>query len=323
MRRAILRMCTAPILLAYLLLGCGRSGAEPNHESRAAAALFGEFETVFYAKRDLSSRAGAFGQLSEKNAEELRAPFAYFLGAFYWMGKQVPAEILSNSAAVLMGAKDFQPPKGLGPVHSQRCYVVVLGKWSTLDLRKYFNYGPVASTAGAPVWNWGANLGEFGEEDPRASSLYAAVVANSYLLVSNNLRELQSIADKLTAPTDDGSQTLSKIREWELVSQQELWGYRRYRHTGIVAGDASGIRDVTPSAEALVFFLDSKKKACVLRLLASDGSTTEKINTWGVFPPLRLASAGTWETTIPLANDEQTSDRMFYVFGLFGFPVYL
>lgn len=323
MRRTIRRMCTAPILLAYLLLGCGRSGAEQNHESRAAAALFGEFETVFYSKRDLSSRAGVFGQLSEKNAEELRAPFAYFLGAFYWMGKQVPAEILSNSAAVLMGAKDFQPPKGLGPVHSERCYVVVLRKWSTLDLRKYFNYGPVASAAGAPVWNWGANLGEFGEGDPRASSLYGAVVANSYLIVSNNLAELQSIADKLTSPTDDSSQTLSRIREWELVSQHKLWGYRRYRHTGIVAGDASGMRDVTPSAEALLFFLDSKKKTCMLRLLASDSSTTEKINTWAVFPPLRSSGPGTWETTIPLANDEQTSDRMFYVFGLFGFPVYL
>jgi hypothetical protein len=80
---------------------------------------------------------------------------------------------------------------------------------------------------------------------------------------------------------------------------------------------------VTPSAEALVFFLDSQNKACVLRLVASDDSSTEKINTWGVFPPLRLTSAGTWETTIPLANDEQTSDRMFYVFGLFGFAIYL
>lgn len=320
---SIARTCRAPILLAVLLLGCGGSAADTSHESRAASALFGEFETVFYAKRDLSSGAGAFGQLSEKNAVELRAPFAYFLGAFYWMGKQVPAEILSNSAAVLMGAKDFQPPKGLGPVHSQRCYVVVLGKWSTLDLRKYFSYGPVASAAGAPVWNWGANLGEFGEGDPRASSLYAAMVANSYLLVSNNLAELQSIADKLTSPTDDSSQALAKIREWELVSQQKLWGYRRYRHTGVVAGDASGMRDVTPSAEALVFFLDSKKKKCVLQLLASDGSTTEKLNTWGVFPPLRSFSTGAWETTIPLANDQQTSDRMFYVFGLFGFPVYL
>jgi hypothetical protein len=213
MRRPIW-MRTAPILLAYLLSGCAQSAADRNHESRAASALFGEFETVFYANRDLSSGAGAFGRLSERNAEDLRAPFAYFLGAFYWIGKQVPAEILSNSAAVLMGAKDFQPPNGLGPVHSQRCYVVVLGKWSKLDLRKYFNYEPVASAAGAPVWNWGANLGEFGEEDPRASSLYAAAVANSYLLVSNNLVELQSIADKLTSPKDDRSQTLTRIRDF-------------------------------------------------------------------------------------------------------------
>jgi hypothetical protein len=316
-------ICRALIVLTILSLGCSRSAPDTSHEARAVSALFGEFETVFYAKRDLSSGAGAFGQLSEKNAEELRTPFAYFLGAFYWMGKQVPAEILSNSAAVLVGAKNFQPPKGLGPSHSQRCYIVVLAKWSRLDLRKFFSYGPVASAAGAPVWNWGANLGEFGEGDPRASSLFAAVIANSYLLVSNDLGDLQSIADKLTARTDDSSQTLSKIHEWGLLSHQELWGYRRYRHARIVPGDAAGLRDVTPSAEGLVFFLDSKKKVCVLRLFASDGSTTEKINTWGVFPTLKPSSAGLWETAIPLADDQQTFDRMFYVFGLFGFTVYL
>jgi hypothetical protein len=322
MRPTIL-MSTVSILLACLIFGCGRSAGDISRESRAAAALFGEYETVFYARRDLSSRAGAFGQLSERNAEDVRTPFLYFLASFYWMGQQVPAEILSNSAAVLMGAKDFQPPKGLGPVHSQRCYVVVLGKWSTLDIRKYFNYAPVASAGGAPVWNWGANLGEFGEEDTRPSSLYAAVIMNSYLLVSNNLGELQSVADKLTSPKDDSPQTLSTIRDWEFLSRQKLWGYRRYRHAALVFGDASGMREVTPSAEALVFYFDSKKQSCALRVLASDGSTADKINSWGVFPPLQTSTAGTWETTIPLSNNEQTSDRVFYVFGLFGFGVFL
>jgi len=315
------------ILLACLLCSCDRSAADTNRESRAAAALFGDFETVFYSKPHLLSSSDTYDQLSKLETSNLRFPFSYLQGALDALAGQFPTDTLASSEAVLVGAKDFQPPKGLGPVRSQRCYVVVLGKRGAPDLRKTFNYDPVASAAGAPVWNWGAKLGEFGEGDLRTSSLYAVVVANSYLLVSNNLAELQSVADKLASVTDDSSRTLSGIRQWESVSRHEFWGYRRYRHTGVADRMAAGMADVTPSAEALIFFLDSNKKS-VLRLLASDDRTAEKMNAGiskaGVgWPPLKASGARAWETAISFSGDEQSAERTFIVVGLFGFPVYL
>lgn len=186
---------------------------------------------------------------------------------------------------------------------------------------------PVASAAGAPVWNWGAKLGEFGEGDPRASSLYGAVVASSYFLVSNDLAELQAVADKLASRVDNSPRTLAGIREWESVSGHKLWAYRRYHHTAIVDPMAAGMTAVTPGAEALMFFLTSDKKG-VLRLLASDETTPEKMNTEMTkarieWPPLKPSGPGAWETTIPFSSDEQSADRTFAVVALFGFPVYL
>jgi hypothetical protein len=124
------------------------------------------------------------------------------------------------------------------------------------------------------------------------------------------------------------SRTLSEIREWKSVSQHEVWGYRRYRHTGIADPMAAGVADVTSSAEALIFLLNSDKKAGVLRLLASDDSTAEKMNAGMAkarvaWTPLKPSGAGAWETTIPFSGDEQSADRTFVVVGLFGFPVYL
>ena len=329
MRRVLITRVTL-IILAVMVSGCGRSPANTNRESRAASVLFQGFETVFCSKSRLLSGSETIDHLSKLETGNLRFPFWYLEGALDNFGKQFSTSILAGSEAVLVGAKDFQAPRGprgLGPVRSQRCYVVVLGKHGAPDLRKTFNYDPVAFVAGAPVWNWGASLGEFGDGDPRASSLYGAAIANSYFLVCNDLPDLQSVAGKLASTTDDSARVLGEIRGWQPVSQHELWGYRRYRHTGVADRMAAGMADVTPSAEALIFFLDSNRKG-VLRLLASDSGTPDKINaamtnarvSW---PPLKPSGPGAWESTISFSGDEQSADRTFIVVGLLGFPVYL
>ena len=324
------RICViqiVPIILAVMVLGCDRSVAQTVQESRAASALFGDFETVFYSKSHLLSSPHAYKQLSKLEARNLRFPFAYVQGALDSLESPASDAVLASSDSILLGAKDFLPPAGLGPVRSQRCYVVVLKNRSAFDLSKYFHTTSVVSAAGMPVRTWTAKLGEFGENDQRPSALYAVQVGQSYVLVANDLKELQFLAKHL-ASTGLDSHTLSEIREWESVSQQEVWGYRRYRHTGIVDTMAAGMADVTPGAEALIFFLNSDKRTAVLRLLASDDSTTEKINAEMAkaniaWPPLKPSGPGTWETTISFSGDENSADRTFIVVGLFGFPVYL
>lgn len=323
-------MCAMSIALAVLPLGCrgGRDATEKKHEFRAASELSGEFETVFYARPQLLlPNLSSHANLQEPEASNLRYPFAYLKSALDHLGTGSYASLLEGSGAVFVGAKDFQPPAGLGEVHSQRCYIVVLEKGNKFDLRKRFSSAPVATVAGVPIWNWNAKLGEFGENDPRASSLYVSQIGESYVLVSNDFQDLQKLASRLSV-SGAGSQESSGIPDWATLSQYEEWGYRKYRHTGTISRDAAGLTDITPSSDTLVFFVNSDKRTGVLRLTASDKSAADQINAGMTaakiaWLPLKPSGARTWETTIPFSGDEASADRTFIVAGLFGFAVYL
>ena len=288
-----------------------------------AAALFNEFETVFFAKADVLISSGAYDHAPKSDIEILRFPFMELLEALKALGGNTSQEVVSNSEAILVGAKDFRPPAGLGGVHSQRCYIVILRTPSKFNLRQHFHQAPSASVGGSPVWEWSAKLGEFGEEDPRASSFFAAQVSDSYLLVSNGFKELQVTAGNLSSPKN--AAILARIPDWKFISQHGVWGYRRYRHSGIVDREAAGLSLVTESAEALVFFIDLNKQAGVLRLLSS--STDEKIATKLSeemrLPKFENRGPRAWEARIPLGGDEKSFDRLGAMMDLFGFGAYV
>lgn len=335
------------ILVVLLFWGCAEWGMaattanRTNDEKRAAGALFGQFETVFYSKPGLLSGSGTYKHLSKQDSGWLRFPFAYLLNGLDSLGKPTSAEILANAEAILVGAKDFRPPKGLGPVHSRRCYVVVLRRGGTFDLNKYFlREHPVAAALAEPVWSWSAELREFGEGDPSPSQLYAAQVfaaggvANlprPFLLVSNDVKELQAMAERLVLrEEDDPLRTLTGVREWKRLREHDYWGYRRYCHTGVVDRVAAGMTDVTPAAEALTFSVDFERRFGVVRLLSStaDDITAEKINTRvlngnGLFPLFRPLGARTWQTIIRFTGNEKSLEGMFVMMGLFGLGGYV
>jgi hypothetical protein len=306
---------------AILLWGCHQGMASSN-QSQAAPILFDQFETVFYAKADLLSGSGGYKRLSQRDANALRAPFAYLLYALDQPGKQVSTEVLRNSDAALVGAKDFRapggPPPNLGAVQSSFCYILVLGNRSTFDISKVASKSGVMSSAENAVWKWSAPPDE-GHSQPY--TFYATQVAHSYLLISNSLDDVHAISPKLGSNT---APNLSGFRDWESISQHDLWGYRRYRHNE-VNKVAAGTTEVTSTATSLSFFADPDKKTVVLRLFASDGSTAEKLNAHAglPLPLLKSVGEGFWEATIPLSGDEASVERVFVAMGLFGFGVYL
>ena len=305
-----------PILFAILLSGCTRSVANTN---QPAAVLFDQFDSVFYVKAGLLVGSGGYKQLPGHIAGTLRIPFGDLLGGLNALGQQVPNEILNNADAVLVGAKDFRPPAGLGGVQSQFCYVVLFRNRSVFDLRKLAKKpGPISSAGGA-VWKWVAKPTE-GQHGPQ--TFYATQIAHSYLLISDDLGSLQLMVVRLSS-TDDGTSTLRKIPNWERLSQHDVWGYRRYQQTGIKYRDAAGMTDVTPTAEALSFFVDLEKKVGLLRLLASDDTTAKKINSAAKLPSLKPVSQGVWEASIPLFDNEASSEQMLAIMWLYGFGLYL
>jgi hypothetical protein len=320
----MLRISVLVAVLSTFLSGCGR-GQAAKRESHVASALLAQFESVIYEEPSLLARSGAYRGLSEGEANTLRFPFVYLRGALESIGSSTYADLLGNSEGALVGAKDFRPPVGLGAVRSQRCYVVILKPRSAFDFRKYFHKGAVASAAGMPVWNWTAKLNEFGENDPKPSSLYAAQVGQSYALVSNDLSELQLLAANLRSPSDE-LQVPEGVRNWSSLSRHDVWGYRRYAHASVTDRMAAGMADIGPGAEALAFFLDLHRKAIAVRLYLNpptDERTVAMINSQATLPPLHPTGSGVWETDILLSGNEQALERTFIVIGLFGFAVYV
>lgn len=320
----ITTLAASGALALLLWSGSSQTGNAPT--ARVAAVLVQEFETVVQASPALLSSTGeASKQLSRAESANLRFPFAYLSRALDSLPRPASTIALSSAAAVFVGAKDFRAPARLGAVRSQRCYVVALDSQSRFDIRTYVSAAPVATAAGAPVWHWVANLQEFGEGDPQASSLYASQIDASHVLVSNDLGVLQRIAKGLTGA--DPSSAVPDIQDWAAIAAREEWAYRRYRHAGVVDRNAAGLTNVTATADALIFYLSSDRKSGVLRLLASDASTVERLNRsmeksleW---PPLKPSGPGVWETVVRFTGDDASGQRVFVIFGLLGFATFL
>ncbi len=315
-------------LMTVVLMLCGKSFAASSHDSIAASALFDRFETVFYAKSDIVSASTPKG-FSDLEFSTFHYPFSLLPGALHSLGEVAFSDIFKGSDAILIGAKDFRAPEGtegLGQVRSDLCYVIILKKDSGVQLRKYFtrSESPSASAAGSPVWHWSAKLNEFGRDDPRPSSLYFTQVSEAYLLVSNDLPDLQNIAGRLVS-SDQDLQALRHVRDWYSLEGHQFWGYRKYRHAGIVNPMAAGTSEVTPSAEALSFFLDFDKRTGVLHLFTSttDEGTPAKMNERPTLPKFKRDGPGIWEARTSLAGEQDFAEQMFGVMYLFGFGVYL
>ncbi len=136
-------------LLALIILFSGWQKAVPApDQSSIAAVLLQQFETVFYSRPDLLFGSQASKNLSKHDGNTLRIPFAYLVGALDALGNGASADVLANSEAVLVGAKDFSPPAGLGGVRSRSCYVVVVQSGSAFDFRKYFHESPSSTKTG-------------------------------------------------------------------------------------------------------------------------------------------------------------------------------
>jgi len=295
-----------------------------DSEARAAAILFQRFESLAYSKPGLLTGSKPYDALPSQVAKPLQFPFYILTGGLNALGNQAANKVLENADSVFVGVKDFRPPAGLGPVRSQNCFVIVLKNGSDLELRNFFGRLPVSSETGVPVWKWSAKLGEFGELDAKASSLYAAKVMPSYLLVSNNLEELQALAKRLNT-SDDVTQVLGELRDWDSVRQHEMWGYRRYRHDGVDNLVAAGMDRVDQAARALVFLFDREKNNFTLWVFVVPGEegTIARINASGLFGRMKSRGGGRWERVVPLGNDLETLEQVATVMAMLGFGFYV
>jgi hypothetical protein len=313
--------------------------AAGSGESRATAAMFSQYETVFYTNTDLSSRFSFFKGLSRQNAGMLALPFGYLVSALDSLDPHASEEILGKTDALLVGVRNFIPPQGEGGAQlGEFAYVASFGKRDTPGLDKYFNQLPVTSIGGAHVWMW---LGKIYGENAEGTQIYAAQVDQSHLVFASDLQDLQSIARKLSSG-DDGSSVLNKIPDWASLSQYEYWGYRRVpRHNGVVDKEAAYLEFTMPGAETVIMFAEIEKKVAVIRVLGVNANQVlemtkrrdeqqraafKRLGMRQQFaspspPGFKAIDAHTLEKSISLAGGEQNEGEILSALALFGFEI--
>jgi hypothetical protein len=303
------------ILFSVLLLGCDRPMASSN-ESLVPPVLLAEFETVAHTSAGLLMDSSDYKGLSVQIRNLLRFPYADLIGAFDSLGKQSLKTLIDEADAVLVGAKDFRPPDGLGSVRARLCYVIALRNPNRFDFLSAVDKSRLSPSDGS-IWKWVTKPTESARE---GQTFYATQLGRSYLILSNNLSDVRTVAKKLalaeapSVPEFDNSAGISK---------KDFWVYRRYDASPRDDQNAAGLTDVTPSAHALSFSVESDSKSSVLRLIASDGGTAERLNATGKLPALRPVTLNTWQTTISLNDEKDVVEPMLTIMWLFGFGAYL
>lgn len=285
-------------------------------EENAASVLLDRFETVFYAKADLLITSKP-SSLSQRDRAALSAPFANLLAGLQELGDNAEADLMNASEAVLVGAREFSPPQGLGSVQSKFCYILVLGPQNTIDAQHYFKSSP---SEGAWKWTIKPSAGH-----PQPSSLYLVQVGKSFVLVTNLLPETRVVADPLTSSRENRTKS-PDVREWRDLSLHPLWAWRKYRPDIPNSNRAAaGLTDIAPPARALTFAVQPEKSVAWLRLDTSpaDGQTVSNLGAKTSLGPWVSLGGGLWETKISLRGDEATVERLLSVMGLFGFGLYL
>ena len=283
-------------------------------ETRASVALLSQFETVFDSK--ILSLVPSQLNRPHRDIDSFGAPFGYFLAALGGADPNLPSEVIRNSPTVLVGAKDFRSPEGIGGVRLKFCYIAILSRPLGIKAAKYFAMQLSESRDGILVWKWPvANLFE---ERSSSETVFATQIQPSYLLLSNSLDDLQMVSRNLRIP-GDVSEIPNGIREWESFHKYQFWGYRRYhRDDPLIDKDAAGLIDIPPAATALSLRLDLARKFCVLHLFITEGSADTIVIDQGSVT-FRRVKTGMWEAIVPLSGDAPTLGRLFTVMSIFGF----
>jgi hypothetical protein len=295
-----------------------------THEQRAASVLFSQYETVFHVRGSAVS-PDSLAEPPANSSNISFVPFYELRAALKAVPGQDATGLLIGNQALLVGARNFQAPKGLGPVRSQRCYIVVLPSHKILDLNALFRTPPVTSIAGTVVYGWSAQLGEYGEDDIRPTSFYATRVGDNYLIVTNDVDNIREVSDALVSLTDR-SHLLRTVRDWNMVSRHSIWGYRRYTEKGKGHGENADPSFPISSAEALIFYVESEKKVAVVTILGAQNKDEEeaiKSNSAARALSFRRHSSKVWTATVALTGAHDASDQLFAALSLFGFGAFV
>jgi hypothetical protein len=318
----LIRMrCSMFALMALSLFGLGTGHAQTDSEKRAATVLFERFETVAYARTDISGDSTPSGHTYGDSEDNLKLPFMELIGAIRALGPSTALDLKSRYSSVLVGAKDFVPPTRIGAVGSHKCYIGILKDGVQSNAERDFSGVPNETIEGTRVWTWTVPPSD---DESAPSTYYAARLEGPYLLMTNNRQDLEDVAKALTS-TEGAKPDSIKVFSWETLRSHQYWVYRSLRRTGVISPYASGIGNLGANVIAMAFFADVDKRQAYIRVLTSDRSmkTVPKVLPDAELNLLQPEGPGIWRARIHLSKDALGYKTLFQVFYSFGFGAIL
>ncbi len=308
------------VALGFLAsLGCGAclGGAQSDRRpsDTATAVLADQFETVLGINPALA-KATVTGTVQPERL--LQVPFVFLQHAADGLEKGAWEKLRQAAAALLLGAKDFRPPDtptGLGDMRSKQCFVVVLRPRHDVDIGKLMSGNATRPSSENDPWTW--TVVREGEGTRAVENVFALLVGNSYLIVGNSRSETMAVATELRT----GRVATPPIPDWQALSTNDFWAHRTVRPAGRTVAGAPSI--FGPETTAISFFVRLSSRTAVLRLLSSTSRGAERLGRDSILPPFVATDAGVLESTFPFTGSEQLLERMFTVFGILGFGIYL
>jgi hypothetical protein len=300
------------------------TSSDARSRARAASVLFPQFDTVEYATTDVLSRFDSpSGSTPNTGSDQtlpiaLRLPYIQLIGGLHFLGQDTLTTLKTNYSGVLVGAKGFTPPEGLGMVHSQDCYIGLLRPGGHSIVEAYLNQSGSQTIDGQQVWTWTAPPDE---GYPHTTTFYIADIAHSYFVMGNDLTEFRATMRQLSQGTEDDS----KISDPDALSDKAYWAYRSVRWNKVKF-------DFDPTGAA------AQTATVVMKFTGDFGTMTGQMETdttdaayqtdpkglpgSGLFNYRRKAP-GSWVATVPIAKDPKSTNELYTVAALFGFGVAL
>lgn len=309
------------VLIALFMFGLVTGRAQTDSEKRAAAVLFDRFETVAYARTDLSKDSTPNGQSYGDSEDNLKLPFLELIGAIRTLGPIAARDLKSRYSSVLVGAKDFVLPAGIGAMESRKCYIGILEDGAQTDDELDFRGVDSETIEGRQAWIWTVPSGD---EESAPNTYFAARLEGPYLLVTNNRQDFEEVAKALTS-VESSKPVSTTVFSWETLGAHQYWVCRSFRRTGVISPEASGIAHLGPSVTAIAFLADVDRRQGYIRVLTSDSSmkTVPKVLPDAELNLLQPDGPGTWRATIHLTKDASGYKTLFQIFYSFGFGAIL
>jgi hypothetical protein len=313
------KVAVAILSLVLICSGCSAQGT--FYRNRAVPLFVKRFETVFSVHAGLFRKAGPFGIMPSAQVGGLSFPFGALLGAVQQNESLRRANFLSNSSMtrVLVGAKNFRAPHGLGGVHADVCYLLMYSRAiGDLGVQATGVGRPEASAAGRPVWNWRVLFPEEGVSE----TFYLTQLQTDAVIVANTLEDLRNMTTDLLSASPNAE--VPQVPDWAELSNSDLWGYRKYQFSRARREAEARLSGVTPNAQFATFLLARDGSRVIVRYksLENTDPTAARISRLRATRVKQIGPA-TWEIEVLLGAGQDTMEGLFATAGLFGFGVFL